>query len=145
MVGRIAPGARLLAPLEPFVRAQCTSAGTIATFHSAVDLVTAVAELALADGRLIVGSSANRSGTGNTYTVGEMPEEIRGGVDVTIDAGAIPRTSSRRLATTILDLTTDRFLREGMNFERIERSWQELRAGSWEPSDRSLPAQDGAR
>jgi tRNA A37 threonylcarbamoyladenosine synthetase subunit TsaC/SUA5/YrdC len=101
--------------------------GTVATFHAAGELVTAVAERAFADGRLIVGSSANRSGTGNCYDLDEVPVEMRTGVDLVIDAGHVPRTSDQRLATTILDLPRGQFLRQGIHFERIERSWRDLR------------------
>lgn len=129
VVGWIRPHARLLAPMEPFVRAQCTSAGTIATFHAAGELVTGVAEHAFADGTLIVGSSANRSGTGNCYTVAEVPDEMRRGVDLVIDVGPVARLGAERLATTLLDLTQDRFLREGIRFAEIERSWRAFRQG----------------
>lgn len=132
VVGAIAPSSRLLAPLAPFVRSQCTSGATIATFHNAGELVTRVAERAFADGRLLVGSSANRSGTGNTYTLDEVPTEMRTGVDAVVDAGAVPRTGDRRIATTILDLHSGRFLREGMHFDRIARSWEALASSSEE-------------
>ncbi|MEQ1502309.1 MAG: Sua5/YciO/YrdC/YwlC family protein [Myxococcota bacterium] len=124
VVGAIAPGSRLVAGMEPFVRAQCTSDGTIALFHNAGTLVTAVAERAFVDGRLVVGSSANRSGAGNSYTLADVPPEMRAGVDLVIDVGSIPRTDDRPLATTLLDLTRQRFLRQGIAFDRIERAWQ---------------------
>ena len=122
VVAPIRPQSRLLAEADPFVVAQCTQAGTVATFHRAGALVTRVAALALADGRLVVGSSGNRSGTGNAYTLDEVP--ARAQADLVVDVGPIPIPGGARLATTILDLGTGLFLREGLHFDRIARSWE---------------------
>lgn len=121
VVARLAHPSRLLSSLDPFVRDQCTHAGTVATFHNAGAVVTRLAELAYADGRLIVGSSGNRSGSGNAYALDEVP--ARKDADIVIDAGDIPMQDGRRLATTILDLPSGRFVREGIGFEVISRSW----------------------
>lgn len=126
VVARIRPASRLLASLDPFVHAQCTQAGTVATFHAAGDLVVRVAERAYADGRLVVGSSGNRSGRGNAYTLEEVP--MRAEADLVVDCGPLPLPGGERRATTILDLDTGSFLREGLHFARVERSWRALQA-----------------
>ena len=88
VIAQVRPDAPLLTRLDPFVRSQCTQAGTIATFHGAGALVTRVAELV-------------------------------------VDVGTIPMPGGVRLATTILDLASGRFLREGVQFPRIAREWAE--------------------
>ncbi len=108
--------------LHPFVRAQCTQDGTIATFHEAGRLVTRVAEIAYEHGRIVVGSSGNRSGAGNAYVLEEVPARFE--ADLVVDCGPIEIPGGARLATTILDLPNGRFLREGLHFARIRESWE---------------------
>jgi tRNA A37 threonylcarbamoyladenosine synthetase subunit TsaC/SUA5/YrdC len=126
LITRIDEASAPIRRLAPEVRDQCTKDGTIATFHAAGPLVCGVARLAYADGELVVGSSANRSGTGNTHTVDEVPPEMRAAADLTIDHGCTPLAHLGRVATTILDLTSGRFLREGLHFEAIRGSWESV-------------------
>lgn len=118
---------RVLAAADPRVLARCTSGRTIAAYHCAGPFITAAAALAFADGLLIVGSSANASGTGNRYTVDEVPEHIRAGVDAVVDHGPLP-PHERRLAATIVQLPEGRFLRQGLHYERIRASWEAMHA-----------------
>jgi tRNA A37 threonylcarbamoyladenosine synthetase subunit TsaC/SUA5/YrdC len=122
VVTRAHPRSHLLASLDPFVRAQCTRDDTIATFHQAGRLVTKVAEIACIYGRLVVGSSGNRSGSGNAYTLEDVP--ARHEADLVVDCGPIPAPGGAKLATTILDLPNGRFLREGIRFRQIRDSWE---------------------
>ena len=126
LIGELNPRSTLLASMSPYVREQATQAGTIATFQSAGHLVQRVADLAFADGRVIVGSSANLSGTGNNYRFEDVPESMRAGANITLNYGPAWYASDERLATTILDLRDGRFQRKGVNFARIEQSWKEL-------------------
>lgn len=120
---------RLLARLEPFVAEHSQKDGTIATFYGVGPLIQRVAALALAEGELVVGSSANVSGTGNNYRLEDVPPEILGAVDLIVEGN--PRFQSRRrLASTILDLTTGQFQRRGVEFEAVEASWQDEMHGS---------------
>ena len=121
VVTRLNPRSRMLPCLDPFVRAQGTRDDTLATFHEAGPLVTRVAEIACEEGRLVFGSSGNRSGAGNAYRLDEFP--MLSAADMIIDRGPIPIPGDGRLATTILDLPNGRFLREGLHFERIRASW----------------------
>ena len=130
IVTRLNPDSRLLRSFDPDVLAQSTQDGTIATFHGAGDLIRAIALLAYDDGKLIVGSSANTSGTGNNYAFDDVPESIKSNVDLTLDHGMARFANPERLATTLLDLTRNRFQRRGIDFEKIERSWQEFRRSS---------------
>lgn len=123
VIAQLDPSSRLLASMSPHVREQATQSGTIAAFFSAGRLVERVAELALADGRLVVGSSANLAGTGNNYAYEHVPESMRGAAALAIDRGPACYSNDRKLATTILDLRTGTFLRQGINFGAIEESW----------------------
>lgn len=128
VVARINPASRLLSSFDPYLFGQCTKAGTIATFYGVGDLIARAAELARAQGQLIVGSSANLAGTGNNYSLDEVPECMRAAADVVFDYGRAPYSSSDKLASTILDLTSDIFLRRGMCFAEVEASWNRFQA-----------------
>jgi hypothetical protein len=122
VIARINPRSRMVGCLDPYVFTQCTQSGTIATFHEAGRLVTRVAEIAYEHGRLVFGSSGNRSGAGNAYVLEEVPS--RETADLIVDCGPIEIPGGVRLATTILDLQTGRFLRQGLQFARIRESWE---------------------
>ena len=121
------PASRLLAPLTDYTRTQATQDATIATFFNAGDVVVRVAELAFADGALVIGSSANISGTGNNCSFAEIPASIVDGADLAIDYGHVRYANTERLSTTILDLTTGNFVRKGVNYALIQSSWDEHR------------------
>lgn len=127
VIAQLDPTSRIFASMTPYVREQATQSGTIATFHSAGAIVERVAELAHADGRLVVGSSANLAGTGNNYSYDDVPASMRRAAALTIDRGPAWYTNDRKLASTILDLRTGTFQRQGINFGLIERSWAERR------------------
>jgi len=126
VIARIAPASRLVSSFEPFVASQCTKADTIATFFGVGELIARTAAIAYEHGQLIVGSSANLAGTGNNYTIDEVPDSIRSAVDLELDYGRAPYVSDRKLASTILDLTRGQFQREGVAFAEVERSWREF-------------------
>ncbi len=124
LITRLNPASRLVASFEPFVLQQCTKADTIATFYGVGELVARVARLAYEHGQLIVGSSANLAGTGNNYAIEDVPDSIRGAVDLEIDYGRAALANPSKLASTILDLTKSTFQRQGVHFADIERSWK---------------------
>lgn len=124
VVARTNERSALVRGMEPFVASQCTKAGTIATFFGVGARIGAVAKLAYAEGRLVVGSSANLAGTGNHYTLDAVPDSIRRQVDLEIDDGVAPFAGPGNVASTILDLTTGRFHREGARFAEVSASWR---------------------
>jgi tRNA A37 threonylcarbamoyladenosine synthetase subunit TsaC/SUA5/YrdC len=126
VINRVHPESVLLDQLTPFMRGQATTNGTIATFMNAGKLVSAIAELALADDRLVVGSSANLAFAGNNYRLEDVPRSIREHVDLVIPGGRARYHNADRLATTILDLTASSFLRVGIQHALIAASWQEF-------------------
>ncbi len=87
LVARVNPSSRLLASFDAYQLAQCTKAGTIATFYGVGELISRTAEIARQDARLIVGSSANLAGTGNNYSLDAVPESMRSAADVVFDYG----------------------------------------------------------
>lgn len=119
---------KLLAGLSDFALGQVTTGGTIATFLNAGVLVNAIAQLALPDGMLVFGSSANLARQGNSYGLDEVPAEIRDHVDLVIEGPRARYAHPKRLATTILDMTTGGFLREGIEFDAIAIAWQSRQA-----------------
>lgn len=114
---------RLVRNFEPFVASQCTKLDTIATFFGVGELIATAAGMAYAHGQLIVGSSANLAGSGNNYTLDAVPDSIRNAVDLEIDYGPAPFQSDKKLASTILDLTTETFQRQGVGFMEVRDSW----------------------
>lgn len=127
VVGRYRSDSRLLRSFSPFVREQATSGPTIAAFLNAGELVTAIGKLAQRDGRLVVGSSANVAFTGNNYALEDVPASIRDHVDLVIEGDRAQWHNDERLATTILDLQTGRFIREGINVAMIAEAWRTFR------------------
>lgn len=129
LINELNPASKLLASWEPFVRAQCTKVDTIATFFGVGDLVARAADIAYQHGELLVGSSANRSGTGNNYTIEDVPEEMRTLVDRVFDFGATHVSAEGKLASSILDLTRGGiFQRQGVSHSEIESSWEQFRS-----------------
>ena len=128
VINRVRPDSELLASMSPFALGQATTNGTIATFLNAGELVSQIADLALADRRIVVGSSANLAFTGNNYRLADVPAAIRDLVDLVIDGGDARYENPERLATTILDLTTYEFRRVGIEAAQIRDSWQAFRS-----------------
>lgn len=124
VVVRANPASALLESTAPEVRAQCTKDGTVALFFGVGPLLARVAEVAFADGRLVVGSSANLAGTGNNGSLPDVPRSMRDGVDFEVDHGPARFANERRLASSLLDLPSARFLREGVCFPEIAASWE---------------------
>lgn len=137
VIARMNRRSTLIAGFEPFVRSQCTKADTIATFFGVGALISRTAEIAYQNGQLIVGSSANLSGTGNNYTLASVPKVIRDAVDVQFDHGVAPFTSEKQLASTILDLTRGSFQREGCGFAQVQASWNAFLANGLAPLSRA--------
>jgi tRNA A37 threonylcarbamoyladenosine synthetase subunit TsaC/SUA5/YrdC len=117
----------LLAGQSDYVRGQSTHNGTIALFFRAGRIIERVAELALAEGKLVLGSSANLSGTGNNYSYENVPETMRSAADLGFDRGPAWFRNDAQLAATILDVTAGSFVRRGINFVQIEEAWNRTR------------------
>ncbi len=134
VINRVRESSLLLRSTPPEVLAQATSAGTIATFLNAGELVSALGERLRHDQQLLVGSSANLSSTGNNYALAEVPASIRSSVDLEIDHGPARYRNSGRLATTVLDLTQGTILRKGIHHAFIAASWESFQRSLREDS-----------
>lgn len=130
VVNHVRPDSVLLAATPPDVLEQATSGGTIATFLNAGEILGHLAQRARADGRILIGSSANLSSTGNNYRFEDVPDTMRQGADLVLDRGPVRYANPHGLATTLLDLTRERFLRQGIRHAEIAASWAQLRASS---------------
>lgn len=124
VVNDVRPTSSLLGRLSPLAREQATTHGSVATFLNAGALVTRIAEIALSQGRMVLGSSANVAFTGNNYALEEVPASIRDAVDLVIAGPRAPYANPQRLATTILDLRSGEFIRVGIEHATIAASWR---------------------
>lgn len=117
------PDAPLLARVEPFVAHQTRRGDTLALFFGVGPVIRQCAEIALANGELVVGSSANLSGTGNHYDLASIPDELTRGVDLVVP-GTPRYQSPERLASTIVDFTTGEITRRGVDAAAVEQAWR---------------------
>jgi tRNA A37 threonylcarbamoyladenosine synthetase subunit TsaC/SUA5/YrdC len=140
VIAPLNPASRLLAGLSPYMRGQTTTLGTIATFYSAGPRVMRLAARAWADGMVLVGSSANSSGTGNNYALADVPEAMRAGADLVIDDGRARYHQPDGMATTMLDLTKGTFQRKGIHYEQIEAAWRSFCREVADGAGRGQPA-----
>jgi len=78
--------------------------------------------LAAADRRdlRIFGSSANISGTGNSFALEEVPTSILDSTDLICDAGRSKYANPERVSSTIVDLGTGEIVRAGILYEEIK-------------------------
>jgi len=81
------------------------------------DLIEAAEEA----GILLFGSSANISGSGNSFTLEEVPSALLDAADVVCEGGTCRYANPERLASTIVDLETASLTRRGALHEEIKR------------------------
>jgi L-threonylcarbamoyladenylate synthase len=117
--GRLLPGGLTLLVSNPAGRFPLACAGDPATLGIRVPLLSPALEPLAAVGRPVMQSSANHTGEPDPRRLGEIPPDIRAGVDLVLDAGELPGTPS-----TVVDLR--RYEDEGV--------WEVLRAGAVDPA-----------
>ena len=69
----------------------------------------------------LFGSSANLSGMGNSFSLGDVPETIVEAMDVVCDIGTCKYKNPDRLSTSIVDLDSGQLTRRGISHEEIGR------------------------
>lgn len=121
------PESRLLARLPDWVRGQTVTNGTVAAFLRPGPYLDRVIAKARGQGILFTGSSANPSSHGNIYDFEEIPKEIVGSVDFYINHGKSMHANPERKATTMVNFTNWTVKRRGVNWERIETSFLNLK------------------
>jgi len=86
------------------------------------DLWIAAADAA---GVRLFGSSANISGTGNSFRLEEVPSAMLDSVDITCEAGMCRYANPERSASSIIDVETGALVRAGILHEEIGRLLRE--------------------
>ena len=109
----------LLASMDPFVLANAVKGDTLNILLNAGQLRNAIADLALAEGRLFVGSSANTSLKGSRYAVPDIEPEVIAIADIVIDYGRSRYSTPDGLSSTMIDFSTFRVQRAGVCFDEI--------------------------
>jgi tRNA A37 threonylcarbamoyladenosine synthetase subunit TsaC/SUA5/YrdC len=114
----------LLATLDPFVREHAVKNETLNILLNAGELRNAIADIALANDTLCVGSSANVSLRGTKFRLEDVDPEIRAIADVETDYGLCAHHNPQGMSSTMIDFTTFRVQRAGACFERIAQVMQ---------------------
>ena len=83
------------------------------------ELRNALADIAVANGVICVGSSANVSLTGTKFRLEDIEPELRAIADVEIDYGLCAYHNPQGLSSTMIDFSTMRVQRAGVCYERI--------------------------
>jgi tRNA A37 threonylcarbamoyladenosine synthetase subunit TsaC/SUA5/YrdC len=94
--------------------------GKVALFLNMGGMSESVLKAADIRGIRIFGSSANISGTGNSFSLDEVPTSILESTDLICDAGRCKYASSERTATTIVELDTGETVRAGILYREIK-------------------------
>lgn len=109
----------LLQKMDPFVLKNAVKGDTLNILLNAGELRSHIADLAVADGRLFVGTSANTSLKGSRYAVSEIEPEVSAIADIVIDYGPSRYKNNRGLSSTMIDFTDFRVQRAGVCFDEI--------------------------
>ncbi len=118
---------RLLSSLPDWVYGQTVTNRTIAAFLSPGAFLDQVIAQAAATGIPLVGSSANPSSQGNIYEFADIPKHIVNAVDIHIDHGKSKYANKERRATTIVNFTNFTIKRRGVNWQKIEQSFIQIK------------------
>lgn len=121
-VGLIAP----LSPTAPTLPAGVGMNGTVNVFLASGAFGTGLADAAFNRGLLVVGSSANLSGTGNNYCLADVESEIASVAAIVVDDGPARFQEYTRtgepVASTNIDISNPmaaRALRRGLVFDGV--------------------------
>ena len=107
--------------LPPFALDNATLAGTMDMLLNAGPLHDEIARLARENSYAVVGSSANRSGTGSKFVFGDIEEQVTAAADIAIDYGLTPFHNDRGLGSSIVDLISWETIRVGAAYDDICR------------------------
>jgi tRNA A37 threonylcarbamoyladenosine synthetase subunit TsaC/SUA5/YrdC len=109
----------LLARMDPFVFSQAVKGDTLNILLNAGTLRTHIADLAIAEGLLFAGTSANTSLAGSRYRVEDIEDEVLRVADIVIDYGPSKYANAEGLSSTMIDFSTYRVQRAGVCFNEI--------------------------
>lgn len=128
VIGTLDPQSRLWLSLPPWVRQHTNRDGSVAVFLKPGAFVEALVERAVTDRTILVGSSANLSGQGNTFRPDDLAPSLIEGADLFLDHGVARYENPERMATTMIDLRTLQIVRRGVNYAQLNAELQRLRA-----------------
>jgi tRNA A37 threonylcarbamoyladenosine synthetase subunit TsaC/SUA5/YrdC len=109
----------LLKAMDPFVFTNAVKGDTLNILLNAGELRNQVADLAVAAGRLFVGSSANTSLKGSRYAVEDIEPEVLELADIVIDYGPSRYSTEDGRSSTMIDFSTFRVQRAGVCYKEI--------------------------
>ena len=104
--------------------------GKLALFINMGGIGELLIEEADAIGLRLFGSSANISGTGNSFRLDELPDFMLENVDITCEAGDCRYTNAERMAASIVDVDATAVVRIGILHEEIERLMRQSDEGA---------------
>lgn len=108
----------VVASIDPETLQASTVGDTLAMLLNGGKLHDEVVSLAHRDGRAVLGSSANLTGTGTKFRVQDIQQPILDAVDLVVDYGLCKYHHYRR-SSTIIDFTTMEVVRVGTCYELI--------------------------
>lgn len=109
----------LLARMDPFVFSRAVKGDTLNILLNAGMLRTHIADLAVAEGLLFAGTSANTSLAGSRFSLEDIEDEVRRIADIEIDYGTSKYANQHGLSSTMIDFSTYRVQRAGVCFDKI--------------------------
>jgi tRNA A37 threonylcarbamoyladenosine synthetase subunit TsaC/SUA5/YrdC len=95
-----------------------TKGHTMDLLMNAGPLHNELAALSLAQGKPLMGSSANASGSGSKFRLEEVQEPLRAGCELVLGYGLSPYANDFGMGSTIVELPSWRILRWGGLFEK---------------------------
>lgn len=114
----------LMQKAEPFVRENSTKGNTLDILMNAGALHNAIARLSAERGRLVFGSSANRSLTGSKYRLRDIDPGVRSAAALAIDHGTSKYANPEGRSSTIIDFRNFSVVRQGVCFDQIRDIFQ---------------------
>ncbi|KAJ5953337.1 hypothetical protein N7454_000233 [Penicillium verhagenii] len=117
----------LLQRLTPATLANATQNGTLGMYFGGSSFLVELARLNDEAGQLMLGSSANLTGTGQKFRVEDVDAEIKAAADVIVDYGLQRYHIYEGRASTIIDFDNMKVLRMGSSYElirdRMKKFW----------------------
>ena len=108
-----------MAALRADVLEQTTDRGTLAMLLNAGAVMDELARIAFADGRLVIGSSANVSLRGVKFRAGDIEREVLDAADIVLDRGLM-RWHRYERSSTMINVSDMRVIRYGSCFDLID-------------------------
>lgn len=105
--------------LPPFALKNATLAGTMDMLLNAGPLHDEIARLARENAYAVIGSSANRSGTGSKFVYEDIEAQVTAAADLSVDYGLTPFHNDRGLGSSIVDLISWETIRVGAAYDEI--------------------------